>query len=63
MPVSLEAKEKIDKELAYWEVAARKRKKIRDEVWALIKDALPENLNAQAIKVRILFQGAAFYLL
>ena len=50
--VSIEAKERIDKELAYWEIAAKKRKKIRDEIWALIKDALPEDLNAQELKVK-----------
>lgn len=57
VPVSVEAKEKIDKELAYWECAVRKRKKIRDDVWALIKDALPEDLNAQEIKVNCVLRA------
>lgn len=57
VPASVEAKEKIDKELAYWECVVKKRKKIRDDVWALIKDALPEDLNAQEIKVNCVLRA------
>ena len=51
-PVNVKVKEKIDNELSHWEAAAKRRKKIRDEMWALIKDALPEELNAEDIMVR-----------
>ena len=50
-PVNVKVKEKVDKELLHWEAAARRRKKIRDEMWALIEDALPEEINAEELKV------------
>ena len=63
-PVNVEVKVKVDGELARWEAAAKGRKKIRDEMWAFIKDALPDDVNAEEVKVwcrsSLLFCCAAF---
>ena len=56
-PVDKEAKETIKNNLACWESIAQKRKKIRDNIWGLIKDALPEDVNAQELKVCMMTVG------
>ncbi|KAI9703988.1 MAG: hypothetical protein M1820_005770, partial [Bogoriella megaspora] len=49
-PVSQEAREKIETDVRMWEKIERNRRKIRKELWSIVREGLPEGMAEDELK-------------